>query len=48
MLLEDLSRATVDIIYKELELTDQDVKDYVKMLKEWLHKQPHLPHVDGK
>jgi hypothetical protein len=48
MVLQDIPRATLDVIYKELELSEQDVKDYLKMLKEWLHKQPHLPHIDGK
>jgi predicted transcriptional regulator len=48
MALQDISPVTVDIIYKELGLTEQDVKDYVKMLKEWLHKQPHLPQVNGR
>jgi hypothetical protein len=47
MVLYDLPPATLDIIYKELGLSEQDVKDYLKIIKEWLLKQPHLPRVDG-
>jgi hypothetical protein len=47
MVLQVIPREMVDIIYEELGLTEQDVKDLVKMLKEWLHKQPHLPHING-
>jgi hypothetical protein len=47
MVMQRLPREVVDIIYEELGMTEQDVKDFVKILKEWLHKQPHLPHVNG-
>jgi hypothetical protein len=47
MVLLRLPPEVVDIIYEELGLSEQDVKDYVKMLKEWLHKQPHLPQING-
>ncbi|PNF22552.1 hypothetical protein B7P43_G13681 [Cryptotermes secundus] len=46
MVLQGLPPEMVDIIYEELGLNEQDVEDYVKMLKEWLHKQPHLPHIN--
>lgn len=46
MVLQHIPREMVDIIYEELGLNEQDVQDYVKMLKQWLHKQPHLPHIN--
>jgi hypothetical protein len=47
MVLQGLPREMVDVIYEELGLKEQDVKDYAKILKEWLLKQPHLPHING-
>jgi hypothetical protein len=48
MMLKSLPQNMVDTMYLDLELTQQLVNDSVTKLKQWLHMQPHLPHIDGK
>jgi effector-binding domain-containing protein len=48
MSLLTLSKETIDKIRTRAGIDEQRLKEAVKALKNWLKKQPHLPHDYGK
>jgi hypothetical protein len=48
MALLGLSKETKDQIRTRAEIDEDRIKQAVKLLKEWLELQPHLPHDYGK
>jgi hypothetical protein len=47
MALLTLSKETIDKIRSRAGIDEQRLKEAVKALKDWLKKQPHLPHDYG-
>jgi hypothetical protein len=43
-----ISKETKDKTRAKAEIDEERIKEAVKILKEWLEKQPHLPHDYGK
>jgi hypothetical protein len=43
-----ISKETKDKTRAKAEIDEERIKDAVKILKEWLEIQPHLPHDYGK
>lgn len=48
MVLEKPNKEQLDLIFGEFKTTQEAVQRDVRILIEWLEKQPHLPNVTGE
>jgi hypothetical protein len=48
MALPSISKKTLEGMLAEIGLNEEKLKEAVKVMKEWLKQQPHLPNEFGK